>query len=197
MAGPVGKALKWRDKLEEMKGFLTGLAHKLPHCQTSFTAEWFWWFGLKTQWKKSFQTAVICLETGASYYPWTFRDRMSKVTQFLLTLLHWDLPYLIPSQLVLLTKIPEILRWRMTRSRPLLMCGDNVSVESCACQRELKFSVLTSAASEHSIGHWFQFLAPGKALEIMADFFSLERWFTAFIGPWTLRESDACYGPSS
>lgn len=63
------------------------------------------------------------------------------------------------------------------------MCGDNVSVESCACQRELKFSVLTSAASEHSIGHWFQFLAPGKALEIMADFFSLERWFTAFIGP--------------
>lgn len=35
----------------------------------------------------------------------TCKDRISKVTQFLLTLSHWDLSYLIPFQLVLLTKI--------------------------------------------------------------------------------------------
>lgn len=30
MAGPAGQALKRLDNREEMKGFLTGLAHKLP-----------------------------------------------------------------------------------------------------------------------------------------------------------------------
>lgn len=39
MAGAAGQALKQLDKQEEMKDFLTSLAHKLPHCQASFTTE--------------------------------------------------------------------------------------------------------------------------------------------------------------
>lgn len=195
MSGLAGQGYQQLDKWEEIKGFLQLWPWKLPHL-ISLPYHWVTLVG----WIKCVMVEIL---TDNCHLPGSYsfllpsecsKDRTEAQNDPVPTDTFTE-KFALPntSWLGLLAKVvPESLMQRLTQGRPLLLHGNDISVESLPSMvgnSTLNFDLRESQSFR--IHHRTLVLVPNSKkgpTGITVDFLSLDQGFAIFIWPWLLRK---------